>query len=100
MADDELKLETKCYDANEYGYLYGLNKKIPDEEFEKVKPYFPSAIDGLRDMYLRETEGAENFRKAAMETDKGSLTDLYHKMAAMSEKRVEKLMELINKALE
>ena len=40
MADEELKLETKCYDANEYGYLYGLNKKIPDEEFEKVKPYF------------------------------------------------------------
>ena len=40
MNDDELKLETKCYDANEYGYLYGLNKKIPDEEFEKVKPYF------------------------------------------------------------
>lgn len=40
MADDELKMESKCYDANEYGYLYGLNKKIPDEEFEKVKPYF------------------------------------------------------------
>ena len=40
MADNELKLETKCYDANEYGYLYGLNKRIPDEEFEKVKPYF------------------------------------------------------------
>ena len=40
MNSDELKLETKCYDANEYGYLYGLNKKIPDEEFEKVKPYF------------------------------------------------------------
>ena len=40
MADEELKLETKCYDANEYGYLYGLNKRIPDEEFEKVKPYF------------------------------------------------------------
>ena len=40
MADEELKLETKCFDANEYGYLYGLNKKIPDEEFEKVKPYF------------------------------------------------------------
>lgn len=39
MADKELKLETKCYDANEYGYLYGLNKRIPDEEFEKVKPY-------------------------------------------------------------
>ena len=40
MAEEELKLETKCYDANEYGYLYGLNQKIPDEEFEKVKPYF------------------------------------------------------------
>ena len=40
MADEELKMETKCYDANEYGYLYGLNKRIPDEEFEKVKPYF------------------------------------------------------------
>ena len=39
MADEELKLETKCYDANEYGYLYGLNKRIPDEEFEKVKSY-------------------------------------------------------------
>ena len=36
MADDELKLETKCYDANEYGYLYGLNKKIPDEEFSNI----------------------------------------------------------------
>ena len=39
MADKDLKLETKCYDANEYGYLYGLNKRIPDEEFEKVKHY-------------------------------------------------------------
>ena len=38
--EEELKLETKCYDANEYGYIYGLNQKIPDEEFEKVKPYF------------------------------------------------------------
>ena len=38
-ADNDLKLETKCYDAMEYGYLYGLNKKIPDEEWEKVKPY-------------------------------------------------------------
>lgn len=39
MVDGELKLETKCYDAGEYGYLYGLNRKIPDEDFEKVKPY-------------------------------------------------------------
>ena len=40
MTDQELKLETKCYDANEYGYIYGLNQMISDEEFEKVKPYF------------------------------------------------------------
>ena len=40
MAEKELKLETKCYDANEYGYLYGLNQMIPDGDFEKVKPYF------------------------------------------------------------
>lgn len=40
MPEKELKLETKCYDANEFGYLYGLNQKIPDEDFEKVKPYF------------------------------------------------------------
>jgi len=39
MSKNELKLETKCYDANEYGYLYGLNQKIPDEEFEKIKGY-------------------------------------------------------------
>ena len=34
---DELRLETKCYDATEYGYLYGLNQKIPDDEFEKKR---------------------------------------------------------------
>ena len=40
MADKKpLKLETKCYDANGLGYLYGLNQKIPDEDFEKIKPY-------------------------------------------------------------
>ncbi len=40
MHDEDLKLETKCFDANEYGYLYGLNKRIPDKDFEKVKLYF------------------------------------------------------------
>ena len=39
MSKNELKLETKCYDANEYGYLYCLNQKITDEEFEKIKGY-------------------------------------------------------------
>ena len=37
--EKELRMETKCYDALQYGYLYGLNQKIPDEEFEKVKAY-------------------------------------------------------------
>ena len=39
MEKKELRLETKCFDAVDYGYLYGLNQKIPDEEFEKVKKY-------------------------------------------------------------
>ena len=41
MAEIPLKVETKVYDGNEggYGYLYGLNQKIPDEDFEKIKPY-------------------------------------------------------------
>lgn len=39
MDRKELRLETKCYDAVDYGYLYGLNQRIPDEEFEKVKGY-------------------------------------------------------------
>ena len=40
MADKKpLKLETKCYDANGLGYLYGLNQRIPDDDFEKIKPY-------------------------------------------------------------
>jgi len=37
--EKELRMETKCYDALQYGYLYGLNQKISDEEFEKIKPY-------------------------------------------------------------
>ena len=52
MADKDLKLETKCYDANEYGYLYGLNKRIPDEDFEKIKHYMKNFrrkdfVDGI-----------------------------------------------------
>lgn len=39
MTEKEIRMETKCYDASEYGYLYGLNQKIADEEFEKVKKY-------------------------------------------------------------
>jgi len=37
--EEPLKLETKCYDGGEYGYLYGLNQRIPDSDFEKIKPY-------------------------------------------------------------
>lgn len=34
-----LKLKIKCHDPEEYGDLYGLNQKIPDEELEKAKPF-------------------------------------------------------------
>ncbi len=37
MVDKDLKLETKCYDANEYGYLYGLNKKYQTMNLKKLK---------------------------------------------------------------
>ena len=48
----ELRMETKCFDALQYGYLYGLNQKIPDEDFEKVKMYMRNFrrkdfIDGI-----------------------------------------------------
>lgn len=35
MQTEELKLETKCYDANEYGYLYGLNQKFQMKTLKK-----------------------------------------------------------------
>lgn len=34
-----LKLEVKLYDSVGFGYLYGLNQKIAEEDFEKIKPY-------------------------------------------------------------
>ena len=57
---EELKMETKCYDANEYGYLYGLNQRIPDEEFEKVKPYMrdfrrKDFVDGIEILGIENT---------------------------------------------
>ena len=36
---EELKLVQKCYDPEEYGYLYGFNREIPDFELEDVKQY-------------------------------------------------------------
>ena len=40
MSNDEpLKLIVKCTDEVEFGNLYAFNKKISDEDFEKVKPY-------------------------------------------------------------
>lgn len=35
----ELKLVEKCYDPEEYGYLYGFNHEIPDAELEMVKQH-------------------------------------------------------------
>jgi len=50
--DKELRLETKCFDAMKYGYLYGLNQRIPDEQFNKIKDYMKDFrrkdfIDGI-----------------------------------------------------
>ncbi|WP_455644639.1 hypothetical protein [Methanosphaera sp.] len=40
MTQEPLKLVLKCIDYEEYGNLYALNQEIPEEEMEKVKPYF------------------------------------------------------------
>lgn len=37
--EEPLKLIVKCNDEVEYGNLYAFNKKISDEDLEKVKPY-------------------------------------------------------------
>ncbi len=75
MIDKELKLETKCYDASEYGYLYGLNKKIPDEEFEKVKKYMRNFrrkdfVDGI----IKVTGRPEGYR--CLEKDVGKVEEI------------------------
>jgi len=38
MEKSSLKLIEKCH-APEFGMLYELNQEIPEEEFEKIKPY-------------------------------------------------------------
>ena len=35
----DLKLISKMYDGAGHRYMYGLNKDIPEEEFEKAKPF-------------------------------------------------------------
>ena len=72
MSKNELKLETKCYDANEYGYLYGLNQKIPDEEFEKIKGYMrkfsrKDFVDGI----VKVTGRPEGYRCLEKDVSKG-----------------------------
>ena len=66
---------------------------------ERIRPYFSSVLDGVRDMYLAEKAGVEAYHRSAMETENGSLTDLCHRLASMCEKRADKLMEIIKKAL-
>lgn len=61
MADKKpLKLETKCYDANGLGYLYGLNQRIPDDDFEKIKPYMKRY--GRKDFVNGITEVTEDLK--------------------------------------
>ena len=66
---------------------------------ERVRPYFSSVLDGVRTMYIGENENVEAYHRAAMETEKGHLTDLYHRLASREEKHGEKLMALIKKIL-
>ena len=94
MADKELKLETKCYDANEYGYLYGLNKRISDEEFEKIKPYMRNFrrkdfVDGI----IKVTGRPEGYR--CLEKDVAKVEEILG-----IENTLEKRQNKIKKAFE
>lgn len=63
MNDKELRLETKCYDAIDYGYLYGLNQKIPDSEFAKVKKYMKKFLrKDFADGIIKVTGRPEGYR--------------------------------------
>ena len=91
---DELKLETKCYDANEYGYLYGLNQRIPDEDFEKIKPYMrdfrrKDFVDGI----IKVTGRPEGYR--CLEKDVSKVEEILG-----IEKTLAKRQEKIKKAFE
>lgn len=50
MSDEKLKLIEKCH-APECGMLYALNQDIPEEDFEKIKPYMqkytPASFDDV-----------------------------------------------------
>ena len=94
MADKDLKLETKCYDANEFGYLYGLNKRIPDEEFEKVKLYMRNFrrkdfVDGI----IKVTGRPEGYR--CLEKDVSKVEEILG-----IENTLEKRQEKIKKAMQ
>lgn len=90
----ELKMETKCYDANEYGYLYGLNQKIPDEDFEKVKTYMidfrrKDFVDGI----IKVTGRPEGYR--CLEKDVSKVEEILG-----IENTLEKRQNKIKKAFE
>ena len=94
MADKDLKLETKCYDANEFGYLYGLNNRIPDEEFEKVKPYMRNFrrkdfVDGI----IKVTGRPEGYR--CLEKDVSKVEEILG-----IENTLEKRQKKIKKAMQ
>ena len=75
MTEKELRMETKCYDACEYGYLYGLNQKIPDEEFEKVKKYMKDfRRKDFADGIIKVTGRPEGYR--CLEKDVAKIEDI------------------------
>lgn len=91
---EELKMETKCYDANEYGYLYGLNQRIPDEEFEKVKPYMrdfrrKDFVDGI----IKVTGRPEGYR--CLEKDVAKVEEILgiEDTLAKRQEKIEKAFE-------
>ena len=96
--EKELRLETKCYDAIEYGYLYGLNQKIPDEEFEKVKPYMKNyRRKDFSDGIIKVTGRPEGYR--CLEKDVPKVEEILH-ITNTLEKRRQKIEKAFQNPIE
>lgn len=89
--NNELRMETKCYDASEFGYLYGLNQRIPDDEFEKVKMYMKDyRRKDFADGIIKVTGRPEGYR--CLEKDVPKVEKILN-ITNTLEKRQNKIME-------
>lgn len=64
-----------------------------------AKPYIISMPDALRERYMAEDSGCAAYHRAAMDSQKGSLTELYSRLARVEEKHAGILLKMIKRML-